>query len=61
MGTFGFIFDVGHAAGPIPTGFLIARLGYNSNLAGCHSSVDRQCGCSLKRAVTSGWNSLSVA
>jgi MFS transporter, DHA1 family, multidrug resistance protein len=28
MGTFGTIFDVGHAAGPILAGFLIAQLGY---------------------------------
>jgi predicted MFS family arabinose efflux permease len=28
MGTFGTIFDVGHAAGPILAGFLIARHGY---------------------------------
>ena len=29
MGTFGTIFDVGHAAGPIVTGLLIASLGYS--------------------------------
>jgi predicted MFS family arabinose efflux permease len=28
MGTFGTIFDVGHAAGPIITGLLLARMGY---------------------------------
>jgi MFS transporter, DHA1 family, multidrug resistance protein len=28
MGTFGTIFDVGHASGPILAGFLIARWGY---------------------------------
>lgn len=28
MGTFGTIFDIGHASGPILAGFLIARLGY---------------------------------
>jgi MFS transporter, DHA1 family, multidrug resistance protein len=28
MGTFGTIFDVGHAAGPIIAGLLLARLGY---------------------------------
>ena len=28
MGTFGTIFDIGHAAGPILAGFLIARYGY---------------------------------
>lgn len=28
MGTFGTIFDVGHAAGPIVTGLLVASLGY---------------------------------
>jgi len=28
MGTFGTIFDIGHAAGPILAGFLIARLDY---------------------------------
>jgi MFS transporter, DHA1 family, multidrug resistance protein len=28
MGTFGTIFDVGHATGPILAGFLIARWGY---------------------------------
>jgi MFS transporter, DHA1 family, multidrug resistance protein len=28
MGTFGTIFDVGHASGPIVTGLLIASLGY---------------------------------
>lgn len=29
MGTFGTIFDVGHAAGPIVTGLLVASLGYS--------------------------------
>jgi len=28
MGTFGTIFDIGHASGPILTGILIARLDY---------------------------------
>jgi len=28
MGTFGTIFDIGHAAGPILAGFLIARIDY---------------------------------
>ncbi len=28
MGTFGTIYDVGHASGPILAGILIARLGY---------------------------------
>jgi DHA1 family multidrug resistance protein-like MFS transporter len=28
MGTFGMIFDIGHASGPILAGFLIARLNY---------------------------------
>ena len=28
MGTFGTIFDVGHAAGPIIAGLLLARMGY---------------------------------
>jgi hypothetical protein len=28
MGTFGTIFDVGHASGPIVAGLLIARWGY---------------------------------
>ncbi len=28
MGTFGTIFDIGHASGPILAGFLIARFGY---------------------------------
>jgi len=28
MGTFGTIYDVGHAAGPIITGLLLARMGY---------------------------------
>jgi predicted MFS family arabinose efflux permease len=28
MGTFGTIFDIGHASGPILAGFLIARFDY---------------------------------
>jgi predicted MFS family arabinose efflux permease len=28
MGTFGTIFDIGHASGPILAGFLIARYDY---------------------------------
>jgi predicted MFS family arabinose efflux permease len=28
MGTFGTIFDVGHASGPMLSGFLIARFDY---------------------------------
>ncbi|MDP3695596.1 MAG: hypothetical protein Q8R42_05750, partial [Desulfocapsaceae bacterium] len=28
MGTFGTIFDIGHASGPIVTGLLVASLGY---------------------------------
>ena len=28
MGTFGTIFDIGHAAGPILAGVLIAQIGY---------------------------------
>lgn len=31
MGTFGSIFDVGHASGPILTGFLLAHLSYQSS------------------------------
>jgi MFS transporter, DHA1 family, multidrug resistance protein len=33
MGTFGTIFDVGHAAGPIVTGLLVASLGYGAAFA----------------------------
>lgn len=33
MGTFGTIFDVGHAAGPIVTGLLVASLGYDAAFA----------------------------
>jgi DHA1 family multidrug resistance protein-like MFS transporter len=33
MGTFGTIFDVGHAAGPIVTGLLIASFGYGPAFA----------------------------
>ena len=31
MGTFGTIFDVGHASGPILAGLLIARFGYGTS------------------------------
>ena len=33
MGTFGTIFDVGHAAGPIVTGLLVASFGYGPAFA----------------------------
>jgi len=33
MGTFGTIFDVGHASGPIVTGLLVASLGYGAAFA----------------------------
>ncbi|GFM35950.1 MFS transporter [Desulfovibrio psychrotolerans] len=33
MGTFGTIFDIGHASGPIVTGLLIAALGYGTAFA----------------------------
>lgn len=33
MGTFGTIFDIGHASGPIASGFLIARLDYGYSFA----------------------------
>ena len=33
MGTFGTIFDVGHASGPIVTGLLVASFGYGPAFA----------------------------